>query len=111
MRRRGRTAVGRSRGCGGGGRMAVCAVSGGRCLSAGSDCGMRLEDRRLPLLMYGPEDVPFLSFRAVALSAVFPPYLSHLSWAALAEGLFRCSFRSFGTADKTGTAQIGRAHV
>ncbi|WP_278582464.1 hypothetical protein [Prevotella denticola] len=65
---------------------------------------MRLEERRLPLLMHGPEDVPFLSFRAVALSAVFPPYLSHLSRAAPAGGLFRCSFRSLGTADKTGTS-------
>ena len=65
---------------------------------------MRLEERRLPLLMHGLEDVPFLSFRAVALSAVFPPYLSHLSRAASAGGLFRCSFRSLGTADKTGTS-------
>ena len=65
---------------------------------------MRLEERRLPLLMHGPEDVPFLSFRAVALSAVFPPYLSHLSRAVSAGGLFRCSFRSLGTADKTGTS-------
>ncbi|AEA20217.1 hypothetical protein HMPREF9137_1969 [Prevotella denticola F0289] len=65
---------------------------------------MRLEERRLPLLMHGPADVPFLSFRAVALSAVFPPYLSHLSRAASAGGLFRCSFCSLGTADKTGTS-------
>ena len=63
-----------------------------------------MEERRLPLLMHGPEDVPFLSFRVVALSAVFPPYLSHLSPVAPAGGLFRCSFRSLGTADKTGTS-------
>ena len=62
-----------------------------------------MEERRLSLLMHGPEDVPFLSFRAMALSAVFPSYLSHLSPEALVEGLFRCSFRSLGTADKTGT--------
>lgn len=63
-----------------------------------------MEEGRLPLLMHGPADVPFLSFRAVALSAVFPPYLSHLSRAAPSGGLFRCSFRSLGTADKTGTS-------
>ena len=54
--------------------------------------------------MHGPADVPFLSFRAVVLSAVFPPYLSHLSPVAPAGGQFRYSFRSLGTADKTGTS-------